>query len=360
MSEIKLHNDNLDAVTVVPNYFIDHFMTSANGEFVKIYLYLLRCMNSLERSFSVSEAADRFEHTEKDIQRALKYWEKMGLLRLEYGVDKILSGIYFLDINSQKAPEETVEVTIEEIAATAPVINEPKQVKADAPKPFDKMDYTRDQLKVFQEKDDIKELIFITEQYLGRTLTPTDIHTILFWYDRLHFPVDLIEYLIEYCVGKGHKSMQYMDKVALGWSNSNVTSIEDAKQNSYAYSKSHYAVIKALGIKGRNLVSTEISYIDKWTKQYAFTDDIIKEACSRTISSTHQPSFEYTDRILDSWFQANIRHLADIAKLDESYQKSKTPQPQKKPAAPNKFNNFSQRTYDFDSLEKQLLESTGH
>ena len=76
MTEITLHKDNDNSTTAISNRFIDEYMTNANGEFVKIYLYLLRCMNSPDCSFSISRAADKFNHTEKDIQRALKYWEK--------------------------------------------------------------------------------------------------------------------------------------------------------------------------------------------------------------------------------------------------------------------------------------------
>ena len=81
MADITLHKDNGNSTTEIPNRFIDEYMTNANGEFVKIYLYLLRCMNSPDCSFSISRTADRFDHTEKDIRRALKYWEKMNLLK---------------------------------------------------------------------------------------------------------------------------------------------------------------------------------------------------------------------------------------------------------------------------------------
>ena len=54
-------------------------------------------MNSPDCCFSISRTADKFNHTEKDIQRALKYWEKMNLLQLEYAQDDSISGIYFLE-----------------------------------------------------------------------------------------------------------------------------------------------------------------------------------------------------------------------------------------------------------------------
>ena len=97
MTQITLHKDNDNSTTTISNRFIDEYMIDANGEFVKIYLYLLRCMNSPDCSFSISRAADKFDHTEKDIQRALKYWEKMNLLKLEYAQDNSIAGIYFLE-----------------------------------------------------------------------------------------------------------------------------------------------------------------------------------------------------------------------------------------------------------------------
>mgnify|MGYP004645227279 FL=1 len=67
MAGITLHSENNETVTCVPNVFIDELMADADGEYVKIYLYLLRCMNAPEESFSISGMADKFELTEKDI-----------------------------------------------------------------------------------------------------------------------------------------------------------------------------------------------------------------------------------------------------------------------------------------------------
>ena len=115
-------------------------------------------------------------------------------------------------------------------------------------------------------------------------------------------------------------------------------------------------LVKALGIKGRNLVELETTMIQKWTEGYAFSLDIVEEACARTISATHQPSFEYTDRILTNWHSAGVKSMDDIQKLDESYQQNKKVSVSKeKQVANNKFNNFVQRSYDYDQLEKKLL-----
>ena len=60
MINIQLHNDCPATDTIVPNQFIDRFMPSANGEFVKVYLYLLRCIHSHASNCTISEIAEYY------------------------------------------------------------------------------------------------------------------------------------------------------------------------------------------------------------------------------------------------------------------------------------------------------------
>ena len=84
MGTVVLSGSEALTVTMVHNRFIDEYMPQANGEFVKIYLYLLRVLSSRDRELSVSTIADKFNHTENDVVRALKYWEQQGLLALSF------------------------------------------------------------------------------------------------------------------------------------------------------------------------------------------------------------------------------------------------------------------------------------
>lgn len=109
MSDFILYQDDRTDYTLVSNIFLDEYMPSANGEYVKIYLYLLRCLKTSQRELSLSVIADKFEHTESDVKRALKYWEKMKLLKLEYNNSKVLSGIQLLggpDAKPAEAPRK--------------------------------------------------------------------------------------------------------------------------------------------------------------------------------------------------------------------------------------------------------------
>lgn len=359
MNPIELQCESDTGVTGISNIFIDQYMPSANGEYVKVFLYLLRLAQSGNTNCSPSQIADVFDHTEKDILRAFIYWERMGLLELSYDNGKELSAVRLLNVPSGTTldpdPEPSKKKATAVLESNATSSNAaPSADKSSVPS--SRKDYTKEQLSAFMEKDDVQELLYISEHYMGRPLTATEIQTIFFWFDGLQFSVDLIDYLIEYCINRGHTSIHYMDKVALGWAEIDIRTVAQAKKSANLHSRANYAVIKALGIKGRNLVELETTMIQKWTEQYAFSLDIVEEACSRTIAATHQPSFEYTDRILTNWHNAGVKTMEDIKQLDATYQQNKkTPVTKEKNGSNNKFNNFVQRSYDYDQLERKLL-----
>ena len=340
MSMISLHNASRPEVTVLSNYFIDNFMGQANGEFVKVYIYLLRTAGDPSASFSLERMADRLLCTERDIFRALKYWEKEQLLTLTFTENGQISGITLTE------PEDTRN---ESAASQA------------APSSFHQL--TRDRVATLKQNEEIRQLLFITEKYLGKTLTPTEMQKILFFYDELKMSAELIEYLVEYCVSRGRRSIRYIETVALAWHKDGITTAEMAKEHSSRFTREYYTILKAMGISGRNPVDEEIAFMDTWHKTYGFDLAIIQEACSRTVLSTGQPSFQYADKILSGWKNKNVHTLDDIRALDARHKqrqlekaaarKDKKQQP--KTQTPNRFNNFHQRDYDFDEYEKRLL-----
>ena len=169
MTDITLHTKSKSTVTCVSNTFIDEYMADANGEFVKIYLYLLRCINVAE-NFSISKMADKFDHTEKDIKRALKYWEKKHLLQLEYNSGEQLTGICLC--------EPVSAVTQDSEHAEKPTEASSVDIRPS---------YTKDQILSFQNDEASSDLLFIIERYIGHPLSIKDYETILYWSDELKF-----------------------------------------------------------------------------------------------------------------------------------------------------------------------------
>ena len=425
MTAINISSDIATSFTTVSDIFIDQYMPKANGEFVKVYLYLLRATGSGAGIATISEIADHFSNTEADIVRALNYWASEGILQVQTGTDGQITGINLcsLAVSGMQAAQSNIQSAVTDNAAqnnlqngvvnnatqnnlqngvvnnaaqnnlqngvvnngaqnisTAniqmqdSVVEKLKNQATDKPAPSQK-EYTLDEIKEFRKNPDISELFFIIETYLKHTLSSTDTNMVLYWLDELHFSTDLVEYLVEYCITKGHSSLRYMNKVALGWADAGIKTVDQAKDDAAAHSQIYYSVMKALGITGRNLVDSEVSLINKWVGEYGFDIELVKAACSKTISAIQKPSFEYTDSILANWRKKDVHTLKDVEVLDANFAKankaSATGSSQGTNAAngsskpksnnsssKNKFNNFNQRNNDYDKLEKLFLNST--
>ena len=107
MHTFTLQDERSAQVTAVPDLFLDYYMPSANGEFVKVYLYLLRAAGCREVNVSLSSIADFFFCTETDVIRALRYWEKAGLLALSFDDGGIVTNIRLLPLT---VPGQTANV----------------------------------------------------------------------------------------------------------------------------------------------------------------------------------------------------------------------------------------------------------
>ena len=333
MGQFEVYNSFPGEFTFVSNRFLEDHMPKANGEFVKIYLYLLSRCQSGRTKMELSSIADTFNCTETDILRALRYWKESRVLDVSFDQAGNVAGVRF-SVPDTKLPEPEKKIT-------APSVS-------------------RNKLQELKDQEEVRQLLFIAEQYLGRTLTSTDAETLLYLYDEVHLSAELLEYLIDYCVSKGSPSMAYIKKVGLAWAQQKITTVSQAKEETNLYNKNYFTILRAFGITNRNPLDKEIQYMNLWLNQYGFTLDIITEACSRTVLSTGKASFSYADSILESWFKKGVHHLSDIDSLDMNFQQKKAEKAKARPKAPaagskNKFNNFHQRNYNMTELEKQLL-----
>ena len=307
MNELMIKRPKDTTATLIPNEFLDKYMPRASGEFVKVYLYFLRYSLCLDSGVSLATAADTFCMTENDILRALKYWEKEGLLRLSTENGR-LTGIEICSIESgtgtvhPATPEQVRpyaapasqnqrrnveakpytanvrDAATQPYAATAQARDAATQPYAAAAQARDTVTqpytaavqardtvtqpyttavqardtaapyaaapqaaaasgidrknpsnmyngvpaYTMEDIQNFRKYNDGEQLFFVIQQYLGKPLGPTDINTIVFFSEQLHFPSDLIEYLFEYCVSNNHYSIHYIEKTALGWASEGI------------------------------------------------------------------------------------------------------------------------------------------
>lgn len=103
MNKLNLNIELNKLSTNISNVFIDKYMPLANGEFVKVYIYLLKCVTNNQADISISSLADTFNQTEADILRALRYWNKIGVIILNTSHNDAIEGITFCDLKEEAA-----------------------------------------------------------------------------------------------------------------------------------------------------------------------------------------------------------------------------------------------------------------
>lgn len=367
---IKLSYGSEVSSTAISNIFIDEYMAEAHGSYVKVYIYLMRCLNDPSESVSIASFSDKLDETEKDIIKALKYWEKKKLLTISWDCEGQISSILVQPLNGDlaHAPSENI-ITLadsvvytdvpEEVPATAPVSAPAAETVVTRP------NYTARQLATFREMDDFNSLIDFIEDRSGCTMTRNDLQTPAFLFESLGMAPDLIRYLYDYCYfSKKEQPVggAYIEKVAIAWNAKGVDSVEKARKETFTRSREVSAVRSAFGIS-RSLGAIELEFVDRWRMVYCMTPELITEACNRTLTTIGSPDFKYTDSILKRWHEAEVRCPEDIAALDEAH-KSRSQQTRSSAQTrrtTNQFNQFPQRKYsakDYADLEQRKLNAT--
>lgn len=384
----QLKNDFL----LLPGAFVDNYIQKANGEYVKVYLYLFRTI-STNRKLSLEKMAEDLDHTQRDIVRALYYWDKEQLIRLGFNSKQEVTNIVLLPIdaasvnlNSNVVKEKEVTIPQQHQQEAAISVDSSSESDFSSENKSDTSTETKTpsynntfsssysdtpkqlvaSIEDLAQDENFSELCFLAQTYTQKTLTSRDTERIGYWYILYDCSFDIIEYLLEYCVEIGHPNINYMEKVILNWHGSGLRTVDEIKEYSKTYNKINFQVMRAFGLSDRSPVQKELQLIKKWTQTYGFGIEMIEIACERTLSAIQKPSFAYADSILTAWDKNGCRTKSDLEIYDANYQKNKqkdnsttsnvaaqNPQYQNKSQSqskPNKFHNFEQRTTDYNKL----------
>ncbi|MBQ9609290.1 MAG: DnaD domain protein [Lachnospiraceae bacterium] len=394
MKTITISTENSETYSSISNFFIDYYMTDANGEFVKVYLYLVRLLNK-NSNISIADIADHFNLTEKDICRAIKYWIAKDVIKLNYDGKGHLNGIVLLPLHNPNEEimthdtdmmsilmNETSDTGIAQSTATEDMLSKPPYTntktghkisivpKLDFSKedfPMDKVDLTEPQKKKFSKEllesktndEDWSDIVYQVETLFGKQVSSRDVETLLYIYDSLKFNIDLFEYLIEYCATMGKKNCRYMEAVAIAWYKDGIRTRDEAKEQSLITNSIARTVFKTLGIRYHTLTNVELAYINTWNKDLGFSEEIIKRACEKAVIN-NAINFGYIDTILNNWNKNGVRTLADIDNMDKLYaaKKQNSVKSGSNVKAKSGFNNFPQTKLDdeLDEMEKLFLK----
>ena len=350
-------------VTVVSNEFIDQYMAAANGEYVKVFLYLLR---HEREELDLASIADALNHTEADVKRALAYWKRTGVLAEDDREEADGREEFAPDPQIPERNRENFEPGARTPERKQEDFEPARRILGREENRLPETGDTYERMRRLSGDEEFSALLYAVQQYLGKTFTQIECEKFAFFYDGLHMSGELLEYLAEYCAGGGHSSIRYIEKVAISWYQAGIRTREEAREYTARFSGDTAAVLKAFGITGRTAGTAEQEFIRRWFKEYGFDKSLVVEACSRTITATGSASFPYADKILKGWSEQQVRTLKDVEALDRKRQQRKAEKEQaagadrrggsgretsgRKRAGANGFRNFEERTGDIDDF----------
>ena len=365
---MRIAIENLPSATMVPNEFIDRYMPEANGEYVKVFLYLLR-HNGEE--ITPTRIADALELTEGDVRRALTRWQREGLIAVAQAPGGAAEAPAPQTMNpapqaaapvqqemapapqaaapaqremapapqaaapalQEMAPAPQTAAPVRQEMAPAPQAAVPVQqaapvqqtapaMQAAAPasaarealpprKPADFMKLRKD--------EEFTTLLYVLQRYLGIIFSQTNTESVAYLYDTLGMSQDLLIYTAEICAERkqraekeGRRSadrdwFRYFEKTALLFHEKGFRTTEEAREDDTRYRAAIHAVMNAFGKDCSYPGQAERALIEKWYNEYGFSAEVIGEACSIVKLSTGNINYSYADKILGSWHEAGIR-----------------------------------------------------
>lgn len=320
---MKLEKNDISLLfsnTDLPDIFFTEYLSQTNGDFIKVYLYLL-FLSKYDKDIKINDLSKKLNLSFKTIQDAIKYWEDLNVITKK-NTGYIFNNIQEIEFHKLYKPK--VSLSPEAIKQTA------------------------------QNQYRAKAIENINNEFFQGIMSPSWYSDIDLWFKKYSFDEEVMVALFRYCFNRSALHRNYIQAVADDWYNNNVKTYNDLDayfEKNEKFSKLCKTICKKLGYN-RMLSEYESAYVSKWTTDYGFSFDIIEIALKKT-TSLSKPSFDYLDKLLSTWHERGLKTPNDIqAFLLETKQKNKNIKELEKKTG---FNNYDQRKYDnLDNLYSNL------
>ena len=278
--------------TDVENIFINEYMPTAPGEYVKVFLYGLLYSKGQEE-MTARELAKHLQMTEKQVEDAWNYWEQLGIVSKKYIINTNEYDIEFKNLRAlmYSGGLEPIKVVQEE---KTPLVN-----------------------------DTLRDLVYSVEQSLGRAMSPSESMEVASWIEEVGATTEVIMGAVDYCMEKGKRGINYMAKVVLQWTKDGFKTKEDVKNhlNSLEARYGNYKkILQALGLN-RAATEAERDMIDSWFDEMDYNMDRVMDACVKA-SFISSPNIRYVNKVLENWYEEakidgrNVNNKVAISKAD--------------------------------------------
>lgn len=300
----------LFSFTNIPDVFFTEYLAQANGDFIKVYLYML-FLSKYNKEIKITDLCKKLNLQQKTIQEAVKFWEQEGAITKK-NTGFIMNQLQEIELHKLYSPRTALSA--EELKKSA-------ESKYRA-----------------QVMDNINNLFF------QGMMSPSWYNDIDLWFKKYQFDEEVMLALFQYCYNRSAMHRNYIQTVADAWYKNKVKTFNDLDLYWQKLEKMNVltkTISKKLGFN-RSLTQFEESYIEKWNVEYGYDLDVIELALKKTTSKSN-PNFEYLNTLLTNWYEHGLK-TADEVQQYVLQMKQKTKDIKELEKKTN-YANYDQRNY---------------
>lgn len=297
--------------TDIPDIFFSEYLSQANGDYIKVYLYML-FLSKYDKDIKVNDLSKKLVLPLKTIQDAIKYWEEEGVITKK-STGYIINNLQEIELNKLYKPKTTLSAD---------------QIQKSA-----------------ESQQRAKAIEHINNKYFSGLMPTTWYPDIELWFKKYSFDEEVMIALFGYCFDRSALHKAYIQRVAESWYKNNIKTFNDL--DTYYEKQEKVKILantisKKLGLN-RLLSEYEYAYVEKWNVDYGYNFDIIEIALKKTTSKAN-PNFDYLNKLLSDWHDRGFKTSSEVQNfLAEMKNKNKNVQKLEKSTG---YNKYDQRNYD--------------
>ena len=310
---MKLEQNDIPFIfstTTVPDVFFTEYLSYADGNYVKIYLYMV-FLAKYGKDIKVNDLAKKLQLPLKTIQDGIKFWEEQQVITKK-NTGYILNNLQEMELHKLYNPKIT---------------SSPEELEKSA-----KNQYRS------------KAIDNINNEFFQGIMSPSWYSDIDLWFKKYKFDEEVMIALFRYCFNRSALHRNYIQTVAEAWSHSNIKTFNDLEiyfDKQEKLKTIANTISKKLNLN-RQLSQYEEGYVSRWNLEYGFNFDIIEIALKKTTSKSNF-NFDYLDKILTDWHERKLKTPAEVnSYLLEAKNKN---QNIKKLEKQTGYNNYEQRDF---------------
>ena len=297
--------------TTIPDIFFTQYLPEANGDFIKVYLYIL-FLSKYDKDIKINDLCKKLGLSLKVIQDAMKYWEEQGVITKK-NTGFVFNNLQELELHHLYKPKAALSA---------------EQIQKSA-----------------ESQKRAKTIEYINNKFFSGLMPTTWYPDIELWFKKYNFDDEVMIALFEYCFDKSALHRNYMQVVADSWFKNKIKTFNDLDlyyEKQEKLNKMANMISKKLGLS-RQLTQYEYAYIEKWFIDFGYSFDIIEIALKRTTSKVN-PSFDYIDKLITDWHDRGFKTAEQVNKfLADIKQKNKDIKQLEKKTG---YQTYEQRSYD--------------